>query len=119
MKLLHNTIYVNDLNESMKFYEDILGLKLSKKFSAGPNDIAFFDAGGAEIELIKSKKYDEISHSEYISFGFNVTSIDSTIEKFKEKGISIHSGPFQPNPNTKFFFIQDPNGVLIQLVEQH
>lgn len=35
----------------------------------------------------------------------------------KEKGVEITSGPFQPNPSTKFFFITDPNGMKIQFVE--
>ena len=35
----------------------------------------------------------------------------------KEKGIPIHSGPFQPNPHARFFFVLDPNGLKIQFVE--
>lgn len=36
----------------------------------------------------------------------------------KEKGFEIHSGPFAPNPVTRFFFVQDPDGLLVQFVEQ-
>jgi lactoylglutathione lyase len=35
----------------------------------------------------------------------------------KEKSIEIESGPIQPNPNVKFFYVLDPNGVKIQFVE--
>jgi lactoylglutathione lyase len=45
-------------------------------------------------------------------------SVDEMMAFVKEKGIPIHSGPFQPNPNTKFFFIIDPNGLKIQFVER-
>lgn len=31
--------------------------------------------------------------------------------------IDIHSGPFQPNPHTKFIYLLDPNGLKVQLVE--
>jgi lactoylglutathione lyase len=36
---------------------------------------------------------------------------------YKDKGIPVESGPVQPNPHVKFFFIKDPNGMKIQLVE--
>jgi len=39
------------------------------------------------------------------------------MEIVKEKGIDIESGPIQPNPQTKFFFVLDPNGYRIQFVE--
>jgi len=39
------------------------------------------------------------------------------ISDLKEKGIDIHSGPFQPNPDIKFFYLLDPNGLKVQLVE--
>ena len=35
----------------------------------------------------------------------------------KEKGIGIFEGPFQPNPDTRFFYVLDPNGLKIQFVE--
>jgi len=38
------------------------------------------------------------------------------IKLVKEKGIDIHSGPFQPNPHIKYFFVMDPNGLKIQFV---
>jgi lactoylglutathione lyase len=46
-----------------------------------------------------------------------VESLDTMLEYVREKGIPIHSGPFQPNPNIQFFFIQDPNGLKIQFVQ--
>lgn len=118
MKLLWNTIHVNNLEESIKFYENILNLKISKRFNVGPVEIAFLKAGEVEIELIKDKEGDNLPHSENISMGFKVDSITTMIEKIKSEGINIHSGPFEPTPHIKFFFIKDPNGVLIQLVEE-
>ncbi len=118
MNLLWNTIHVNDLYESIKFYENVLGLKLSKKFNAGPNQIAFLHAGNIQIELIQSDEDTNISHGQHISLGFSINSVDSTINELSKKGVNIYSGPFKPNPHVKFFFIKDPNGVLIQLVEQ-
>ena len=35
----------------------------------------------------------------------------------KEKDIPIIRGPISPNPHVRFFFIKDPNGIEVQLVE--
>jgi len=59
----------------------------------------------------------EISYGEHISLGFEVNSVDEMMNLIKEKGIAIHSGPFQPNPHTRFFYLLDPNGLKIQFVE--
>ena len=36
----------------------------------------------------------------------------------KEQGVEIVSGPFQPNHNTRFFFIHDPDGVNLEIIEK-
>jgi len=46
-----------------------------------------------------------------------VESVDEMIDFVKEKGIELYDGPFQPNPDTKFFYVLDPNGLKIQFVE--
>ena len=49
--------------------------------------------------------------------GFTVESVDKTMEFLMNKGIKSIAGPYQPNPMLKFIYINDPNGVKIQLVE--
>lgn len=59
----------------------------------------------------------EVNYGADISLGFEVNSVDQMMELVKSKGIAMHSGPFQPNPHVKFFFVLDPNGLKIQFVE--
>jgi len=59
----------------------------------------------------------EVAFGKDISIGFEVPSLDKMMVLLKEKGIDIKAGPMQPNPFTKFIFIEDPNGVKIQFVE--
>jgi lactoylglutathione lyase len=59
----------------------------------------------------------EITFGRDISIGFEVPSLDGMIELLKEKGVDIKAGPMQPNPFTKFLFVEDPNGVRVQFVE--
>ena len=44
--------------------------------------------------------------------------LDQAMGHMKEQGVEIVSGPFQPNPNTRFFFIHDPDGVNLEIIEK-
>lgn len=119
MKFLWSTIYVKNMDESLQFYQEVVGLSLDKRFQTGPGfEIAFLGDGETKVELICSEQKKEVNLGQDISLGFEVESVDEMMKFIKEKGIDIHSGPIQPNPSTKFFFILDPNGLKIQFVEQ-
>lgn len=112
------TINVNDMKESLKFYEEIVGLGVNKKFIPAPEmEIAFLGDGETQVELVYSEDNGDINLSDNISLGFNVDSLEEKIRFIKDRGLKIHSGPFQPNPSTRFFFVLDPNGLKIQFVE--
>ena len=118
MKFCWCTIMVGNLEESLKFYQEIVGLSVARRFAAGPDtEIAFMDGGGAEIELLCESGHPAPGNKEGISLGFEVGSVDEQMKLVREKGISIEGGPVQPNPRVKFFFVKDPNGVTIQFVE--
>ena len=106
------------MEESLKFYQEIVGLKVDRRFAAGPGvEIVFLGDGETKVELISNEQIKDVSYGQNISWGFEVNSLDEMINFVKEKGIEIHSGLFQPNPNTRFFFVLDPNGLKIQFVE--
>ena len=118
MKFCWSTLRVKNMEESLKFYEEIVGLKIDKRFKAGPNmEIAFLGDGETKVELICDESNNDISLGKDISWGFEVECVDEMINFVKEKGIAIESGPFQPNPHVKFFYVMDPNGLKIQFVE--
>lgn len=117
MKFLWCTIQVKDMEESLGFYQEVTGLTLERRFSAGPSDIAFLGDGETKVELIHDGSEKWKSQKAGISIGFEVQSVDEMVAFVKERGIEIQSGPFQPNPHVKFFYVLDPNGVSIQFVE--
>lgn len=120
MSYLWTTIQVKDLKESIEFYQQIVGLKLQRRFEAGPErEIAFLAAvkGETEIELIDDQDKEEIDIGADISLGFAVDSVTEKIEFLNGRGIELHSGPIAPNPQIEFFYVLDPNGVKIQFVE--
>lgn len=118
MKFCWSTLTVNNMEESLKFYQEIVGLELNKRYKAGPQiEIAFLGDGETKVELICNESIKEVNVGQDISLGFETKSVDKLMEFIKEKGIAVHSGPFQPTPYIKFFFITDPSGLKIQFVE--
>lgn len=118
MKFCWTTINVKDMEQSLQFYQEIIGLNLNRKMKAGPGmELAFLGTGETQVELIWNSKAGAVSFGSDISLGFEVDSLDKTIEFLKIRNIPIHSGPFQPNPSVKFIHVLDPNGLRIQFVE--
>ncbi len=119
MKFLWTTILVNNMDESLKFYEEIIGLKLADRFQAGPGmEISFLGEGETKIELICNENFTKLNAGNRVTLGFKVESLDEMINFIKDKGINIITGPIQPNQKIKYFIVQDPNGVKIQFAEQ-
>lgn len=120
MSFLWTTIRVKNLEESIDFYQDIVGLKLQRRFEAGPQrEIAFMAAeeGETEVELIDDQDKEKSDLGKDISLGFEVASVSEKMEFLKKKGIEIEEGPIAPNPQIEFFYVLDPNGLKIQFAE--
>ncbi|HYH02463.1 MAG TPA: VOC family protein [Bacillota bacterium] len=121
MKFLWTTIYVKNLDESIAFYSDLLGLKMLKRFPAGPGiEIAFMGSGTngeTLVELLADSNNSTVNFTEFISIGFAVNSVDTMLDTVKSKNIAVHTGPFD-TPGSKFFTIKDPNGLNIQFFQQ-
>jgi len=118
MKFCWTTIAVKDMDRSVRFYQDIVGLVPARRMKPSPEqEIAFLGIGETQVELIWNEKKGPIQAGQDISMGFEAASLDSLMELFKEKRIPLHAGPFQPNPGIKFLYILDPDGHKLQFVE--
>jgi lactoylglutathione lyase len=113
------TIHVNDLEESLEFYTGLIGMKVFRKFKSGDDvEIAMLgEEDSTKIELIDDKNYDAKLQNKGFSIGFEVDSLNDAMKYVKNNGIEIKSGPISPNKSVSFFFIEDPNGIEIQIVE--
>ncbi len=119
MKFLWTTIHVKDMEESLMFYQEVVGLKLENRFNAGPGmEICFLGEDDTKLELICSEKFQNLKPGNGVSIGFKVESLDAALNMVKEKGYEVITGPVQPNPNIRYFIFLDPNGYKIQFAEQ-
>lgn len=121
MNFLWTTIYVNNLEESISFYSNLLKLKVMNRFPAGPGvEIAFLGNSTENetlVELLKDTKVDSVKHNDFIFIGFSVDSVEEMLEIVKKNNIPVHNGPIE-TPGSTFFTIKDPNGLSIQFFQQ-
>ncbi len=119
MKFSWSTLNVKNMNESIRFYTDIVGLEVVERFEGEPDlEIAFLGSGKTQIELKCDGKTHKPEVGKDISWGFETESLDQTLALMKENGVVVDSGPYQPNPHLRFFCVKDPNGLKIQFLEK-
>ena len=125
MRLLHTMIRVNDLDESIKFYCEFLGMKLlrKKEYPSGRFTLAFVGYGteseSAVIEL--THNWDTHEYELGTAFGhiaIGVEDIYKTCEALRAKGAKIvrEPGPMK-HGGSEIAFIEDPNGYKIELIK--
>jgi len=108
------TLGVKDMDASIRFYQEIVGLPLKRRFPAGPGvEIAFFGDGDTEVELITGRDAGK-PPCDCISLGFEATSLEDTIALLREKGYETDGQIISPAPDVSFFFAKDPDGYSIQ-----
>ena len=125
MRILHTMIRVNDLEESIRFYCDILGMKLLRKkdYPSGRFTLAFVGYGpesdGAVVELTynwDTHQYDQGNGFGHIALG--VEDLYKTCDALRGKGAKIvrEPGPMK-HGGSEIAFIEDPNGYKIELIQ--
>lgn len=124
MRFLHTMLRVGDLDRSIKFYTEILGMKLLRT-SENPEykyTLAFLgydDGSGAEIELTYNwgvERYDLGTAYGHIALG--VEDIYATVEAVRQAGgkVTREAGPVLGG-STVIAFVEDPDGYKIEFIE--
>lgn len=120
MKYLWTTMHVKDMDASLKFYQNVLGLEMEWRRPAGPGmEIAFLKAEGTDtkVELICAEDFQGQAEGVELSLGFAVEDVEAKREELAAAGYAP-TPIISPNPMTKFFFIKDPDGITIQFVAE-
>ncbi|NLY72798.1 MAG: VOC family protein [Tissierellia bacterium] len=112
------TLQVANMERSLGFYREIVGLETYRHIELPGREIYFLGSGETKLELICSQEIVDVSIGQSISLGFGVDSLEKKMDFIRERGLEIDSGPFSPNPSTSFFYILDPDGVRIQFIEE-
>lgn len=124
MKLLHTMIRVKNAEESLKFYTELLNMKLDKKKRLDDCWLYFLtdEDGTTQLELTYNDETPEDGYNLGSGFGhlaFSVDSLDKFSEKLNSLGYKYLYEPFDLNgKGTKIAFVQDPDGYEIELIEK-
>ena len=126
MRLLHTMIRTGDLDRSIDFYTQILGMKLlrRKDYPEGKFTLAFVGYGdesqGAVLEL--TYNYGVASYDLGAGYGhiaIEVSDAAAACERIRTNGgaVTREAGPVKGG-TTVIAFVQDPDGYKIELIER-
>ena len=126
MRILHTMLRVKDLEKSISFYTEILGMKLLRKheYPEGEFTLAFLgyqdESEQAVIELTynwDNRDYDLGNAFGHIAIG--VSDIYDLCKEIKNRGgdVTREPGPMK-HGKTVLAFVKDPDGYAIELIER-
>jgi lactoylglutathione lyase len=125
MRLLHTMLRVNDLDASLRFYTDVLGMKLlrRKDYESGRFTLAFVGYGDEDSTAVLELTYNWDTHAYSLGDAFGHVAIGTpdirgTCERIRAAGGKIvrEPGPMK-HGTTVIAFVEDPNGYRIELIE--
>ena len=121
-KLLHTRYRVNDLERTVKFYRDVLGLEeIRRHKSPRGSELVFLKSAGSEeqIEVCyfpgsePAKCQPDLTH-----LAFEVEDFDTFSKHLAKFGLKFSDGPTTSSTGTKFAFIDAPEGYEIELIQK-
>ncbi|MFA5488639.1 MAG: lactoylglutathione lyase [Candidimonas sp.] len=126
MRLLHTMLRVVDLDSSLSFYRDVLGMRLLRKqdYPEGRFTLAFVgyqdESEGAVIEL--THNWDTKSYELGNAFGHIALEVEDAYEacaRIKARGGNVvrEAGPMK-HGTTVIAFVEDPDGYKIELIQR-
>jgi len=126
MRLLHTMLRVGNLEESINFYTDVLGMKLlrQKDYPKGEFTLAFMGYGDEADNTVIEFTYNWGVDQYEVGTGFghlaiNVDDVYDATERAKSYGAKVirEAGPMNGG-ETICAFLEDPNGYEIELLSK-
>src|ERR1700740_2970168 len=121
-KLLHTRYRVHDLEKTVSFYKDVLGLQELRRHTSGRgSQLVFLKAphSDGEIEICKFDQSGPIVVGPDLThLAFEVDSIDEFARHSAAKGYPLSDGPHKSPTGSVIAFIDAPEGYEIELIER-
>jgi len=120
-KLLHTRYRVSDLEKTISFYKDVLGLEEVRRQTSGRgSQLVFLKAPDSDVE-IEICKFDEsgpvVVGPDLTHLAFEVDDLDEFGKKAAAKGYPLSDGPHSTGSG-RIAFIDAPEGYEIELIER-
>lgn len=120
-RLLHTRYRVQDLEKTVSFYRDVLGLRETRRSESGRGSkLVFLKAPGSEEEI----EICEFAGSGPVVVGpdlthlaFEVTDLESFAKETTAKGYPLSDGPHKTSSGSLIAFIDAPEGYEVELIQ--
>ncbi len=126
----HVALSVSSLKRSVAFYRRHFGLRCTRRYRHGETGltIALLKKGDINLELFEFKKrrllpsYRRELDSDLRTLGvkhfsLEVSDIDAVYRKLKKARVSFAAGMGCFDDGSRYFFIRDPDGILVELMQ--
>ena len=120
-KLLHTRYRVKDLEKTVSFYKDVLGLEEIRRHTSGRGSQLVFLKAPESEEEIELCKFDAsgpvVVGPDLTHLAFEVDDLDKFAKQAAAKGYALSDGPHQSSGG-RIAFVDAPEGYEIELIER-
>lgn len=119
MKYLHTMVRITDVEKSLHFYCDLLGLKETKRIDRPEHGYMLIFAAAdetPEAEIEMTFNYDPEEYDGGRNFGhlaFRVENVYETCQRLVDGGVTIN----RPPRDGRMAFVRSPDGISIELLQ--
>ncbi|MBY0189698.1 VOC family protein [Bacillus safensis] len=122
MKMKYTILYVNDVEASIHFYQQVLGFPIKLRVES----YVEFDTGDVTLSINSRQDVKEAlglpvpdanQASQTFEIGFVVDDVEQTIASMKEKGVSIIKEPAKKPWGQTVAYVSDPDGHFIEICD--
>ena len=123
MRFLHTSITVTDMDRSIRFYTEALGLTFERRRRIPENraEIAFVvdPESGARVELTHWDDKPTFEAGEQLDhLAFEVPDLEAFLSRARSLGVRVAKEPYQlAGGSSRLAFVLDPDDVWIELIE--
>jgi lactoylglutathione lyase len=121
-KFLHARMRVNDLERTVKFYEEALGLKVtSRRVSPRGAQVAFLAMPGtdADLEICQLPSGPPVQvQPDLMHLAFEVEDLAAFTAQLAQKGYALSDGPTRTSSGSLLAFIDAPEGYEIEFIQR-
>jgi lactoylglutathione lyase len=121
-KLLHTRMRVNDLERTVQFYENALGLKVARRHTSPRGaQLVFLQTPNSdeEIELCQLPNSPSVQvQPDLMHLAFEVDDLEKFAAELKAKGYALSDGPTPTGSGSMIAFIDAPEGYEVELIQR-
>jgi lactoylglutathione lyase len=121
-KFLHTRMRVNDLERTVKFYQDALGLSVARRHTSPRGaQLAFLSVPNSEeeIELCQLPNSESVKvQPDLMHLAFEVENLEQFAAELKTKGFTLSDGPTLTGSGSVIGFIDAPEGYEVELIQR-